>query len=340
MNTIGTFDNHNFSLDTISELVEDHNYVTTVLNITEILDGMNCSAKVTVELETGEVETIFIKISTFNKDAQFRCEPFILLLLREEGISVPKPLYYDYTQEDLKFDWYITEYVSKSDEDVCEYVSDVGKVLGQINSIELSDNGRASFTENTSGVPNNAQVNFEDESFINMVENDISLFASQAEYQFSNESELVVEHIDELIEEIEDIPQPKLLHLDYWWENVIIDSSCNVIPIDWHRTVSGDPLLNVCYSYYCLFHCVDSQVNFDEFIKSYVAFVDSISYSQERMCVYQLYPRLKEMRAFSYWWSDETDEWKDDRAEQLSSEVEQIISSREPINTSLTRYFS
>lgn len=346
LQTIGTFEYVGLDADTLQSVFSNTCEIGEVNSVTEIADGVNTTAL--LHTSTGDY---FVKLQSFNRDEVdvFSSQPFLLQYLQENDVpfKTATPVAYDYTQDDVRFRWYMNKAIEGEPFDTGanpiteEKARTVGRILGQINSIETPGYGTPSApTTNTAScdvdavLPFDESTNWED-AFKDSVMELVGTMDSQF-YDLYDDIESYVENVDLRK------PTPQLLHFDYWWENILWTDDDEPYVIDWERALSGDPLSNRTLSEHYLFDTVviESDLYDDNFypedrVALQEAFREAydaaytgttpLTADAETTEMYELLPYLRELRGFPYWWRNETDAFKEKRAEALRSQVTDFL---------------
>lgn len=335
---LGTFERAGVTEEDIQELLLSVNSVDTVTRVEEIEDGINVTALADVESSVLP-STIFIKLGSFNRNSTFTAEPFVMQLVQDKSrVATPSPLYYDYSKELQNCPWYITtalDGVSNFPVDADEarlFASKLGHMLGEINSIPTQDTGKASVEiESVPVASETVTVDsppFTGVSWQETLREDYHSILQTMGPRFSDLRSEIEDFIEEFASEVSEPVTPRLVHFDYWWENVLWEDS-RPYAIDWQRGYGGKAIANLPLARYLLFHKYDwgTQDVVNSFEDAYLSAVgDSLEeVTETEWRVYELYPRLREMRGFPYWWNGLSDEERDEREEIVRREVEVLL---------------
>lgn len=348
MESIGTFADSRITPTEVQSAFTDL-LDTQIVQVEEISDGVNTSCF----LHT-ETEQYFVKFSTFhNPEHQFKGQPFILQYLTENTtVRVPDPIAYDYTKSTIPYSWYVTKaedatvkYTDKSDRISINDAETVGQILGNINSVQTPTVGVSSLSDSTpqSSTKNDIspQLPFDTTASWSEVLKTYTLdHINTMDSRFTPLREDLLSVVESY--DVRSIT-PHLLHCDFWWENLLWESSEQPIVIDWEKAMGGDPVLNQLLSEHYLFDRVamHSDVEFDNFIDSdyacdlCAAFRDayqdaytgtqSLAVSTETRAAYELFTYIRELRGFPYWWRNRSTAWREKRAEALRGCIEKYL---------------
>lgn len=317
-----------------------------VSTVTEIDSGINTAAIIQTEFDN----KYFVKFNTFRPSSDlFHAQPFVLSYLSEGDYTfqTPTPIGYDYTNESIQYDWYMTEFVngdifdSESNKIPEQKARIVGSILGEINSISVNGVGYVnaqSTTDKSGSIP--SKISFSQGSWQSHLKEEMRHLVSTADYRFDDLRESLDEFIDDF--SVRTI-SPQLTHFDYWWENIMwVAGVTEPYVIDWERAVGGDPLANRVLSEHYMFDTVaiesecftaqeyqSDRTKLRDFFRN--AYESSYSGKQslktdsETELVYKLLLYVRELRGFPYWWRDKSNDWKQNREKALRTEIEKLL---------------
>lgn len=308
--------------------------IESVERLTPVDSGVNVTYRATVRID-GDEREVFVKLASFIDNSRFRGEPETIKRLADT--DVPSPEFVCKGEGDhLSVPWYAmthepgeqaTDALTERDsEDVTDILHDTGRVLGAIHAnVEVEFAG-----ERVSNGKDEVKT-FEDGDWPAAFYERAESVAEQADPRFGQVQELIMEEIDEA--EVANPDQYSLLHLDYWWENILVAPSEPRVSsvVDWGRAVGGDPLCGFAVGEYL---CVDnhdwSELNIDR-TEARRAFREG--YAEEHVPrsdsddwrIYQLFARLYALRGFPYWWRDVTEQEREDAEDELREAVLHLI---------------
>ena len=320
--------------------------IDTINSVTEIQDGVNASA-----LLHTDTQDYFLKLQTFNRENTntFSAQPFILQYFQDNStpFSTPTPVAYDYTQGKLPERWLVTEAINgdtlslDANNITPEVAGTVGRILGQVNSVQAAGYGPPTApttddaaTSITGTLPFNSNNSW-GKAFKQFINHLLNTMAPRF-YDLREPLESYVETVS-----VRSIT-PSLLHFDYWWENILWDEHNTPHVIDWERAFGGDPLANLYLSKHYLFDTltIDSnqysssfynedrrtlQQEFSEAYKRTYTGDAPLAVDDHVDALYRVFPYIRELRGFPYWWRNETDEFKNKRAEALRATLTSYI---------------
>lgn len=346
MPEFGTLERNRITKDDVKTVASNFCSISSVETVTEIVDGVNASAKL-VDDKNNEY---FIKFSTFHReDNVFQTQPLVLSQLQSEQrtyFDTPTPIGYDYTRNNSRYHFYVTEWIPDGKKVDIQTIEDettdvtasiaetVGSILGEVNSIEVDSYGEPEtlvHNEQSCHITNTPQ--FQDDSWSEFYLHYLTQVLYSVAPRFYDLAETIQHTIDK--RSVRDAT-PSLLHLDYWWENLVWTDDHPYL-IDWERAVGGDPLLNKYLSQHYLFDTVEMpekpyMERKDEYITLFnnayeTAYngTQSLSADTETELLYRLLPLTRELRAFPYWWRHKSDDWQDYRATQVEQTITDIL---------------
>lgn len=330
---IGTFKREGFSKEDISELIDNTTFGPTE-EVVEIPDGVNVSAKVT----TGhpKYQEAFIKIGTYNSNKLFTPEPFVLRHIHEySDINVPLPLYYDYTKNEIQYPWHVSTYVKTVKDtgpsDFSEHeVRSIAHSLAKINSTPVPETGKAIVPEEKTPKKGTHPIDMDIEIFSGTpwpicFRNSLNQILTRISPKFTHLREPSKSFIEENYNHIQNIDNPRLLHFDFWWEN-IIESQNGPVVIDWQRSYGGRPAANLAIAEYLMFETSHNTQMRDIFRQSYFQHLDGdLSCNETEWVLYKLYGYLAETRGFPYWWRNASRNKRQEREKELKTDINKIL---------------
>lgn len=346
LDSIGTFSHAGLNTDDVLTALSNQCEIGDVTHVEEIGDGVNASA--ILHTNTGKY---FVKFNTFSPSSNlFYAQPFILSHFNAnvQSVTTPTIVGYDYTRDDIRYEWYLTEFVDGSVFDTednqitAEKAEIVGRVLGQINSIEVDGVG---YPEQETRTGKSCSVSpslpFSEGSWEEHLKDEMYQFVNTADSRFADLQEPLHDFIkDASVREV----APQLTHFDYWWENILWEDGETPCVIDWERAVGGDPVANRMLSEHYLFDTIaldsewfsadeyssDRQEMMEAFRDAYSASYsgrESLQIDADTRTMYELLVYVREMRGFPYWWRNKSTEWTDKREAAIREGVTQIIES-------------
>lgn len=344
LDSIGTFSSAGLDAETIESSLSHQCDIGAVKTVVEIDDGVNASA--ILHTTTGKY---FVKFNTFSPSSNlFYAQPFILAHFNSNQPSVLTPtiIGYDYTRDDIAYPWYLTEFVDGTVFDTedqpitVEKSRTVGRVLGQINSIEVDGVG---YPEQETRTGKSCSVApalpFLNESWEQHLKDEMYQFVNTADSRFYELQEPIHQFIEsQSVREI----TPQLTHFDYWWENILWTPDDTPCVIDWERAVGGDPIANRILSEHYLFDTIaleseqfseaeyasdraEMKEAFRDAYESSYSGRESLQIDAETRTMYELLVYVREMRGFPYWWRNKPTDWTDKREAAIRDGVTQII---------------
>lgn len=342
LNNIGTFQNANLTKTEIRESLSGRCDIGDVETVTEIGDGVNAAAF----LQTDTGDDYFIKFNTFSPTLNlFHAQPFILSYLdsTDNRFNVPSPVGYDFTRNDIRHEWYLTEVVNgetfdnEKEDTPIEKIIKVGEVLGNINSISVNGVGYSTPKKRDgTSCSVEPELSFEKGSWEEYLKEEMHKLVNTSDNRFGSLRKPIHDFIENNpIREV----NPHLTHFDYWWENILWKDETPYI-IDWERSVGGDPVANRFIAEHYFFDIVslksdvfsdkayNNEKELEKFRDAYTsAYTGSqnldINTKTHRMYTLLIY--VREMRGFPYWWRNKSAEWTQKRKEALYDCVTDIV---------------
>jgi len=324
----------------VEELLLTTEFVQEVKSINANHKGLNDTFTVDVSTATESRKKLTVKFGTNTPSARFSGEAAALSVLQSSpNIPTPKLLFFS-AKPDVKHVYepvIVTTHSSEtpaiqskkswSEEEYLNFLKKAGQLLGQLHqqtpapcfgelclkysrltTLERGDDWVTVFTERAERVFNERAQQFR---------------------QLSSEVPRTISMLEPYLAESSEC---QLLHLDYWWGNIGVDSNNTPSEVwNWWRAMGGDPLLNIATAEFMLiendsFPGVPDERSRREFRRGYKS-IRPLTWSwgiRERWRAYQLYARFRALRGFPYWYRNQSPSERAGIATQLRRDIQYL----------------